>query len=1642
ANTTNLSPNASKPGAITEPTDKDSLITAENVAKAINASGWIVKANGDNATGSSEQPVHPGDQVVFEAGKNMKLEQNGSTFIYKTADNVSFTHVNATDGVTLGNDPEKPVNLTAKDGNLNVAGKDNAPVKITNVANGTEPNDAVNFSQLNSTVANSGFNLTSANKGGQTEDKAKNDGDKRINNNETFTLDAGKNIKITQVKDGYEVATTDELNATKIIVGKDGKDGANAIAIDGVNGTIGIKGEDGKDAIAINGKDGTIGVKGADGKDGVTINGKDGAIGLNGKDGKSANITVASGKTTVDPKDNGANITRIVYKDENGNPREVATMDDGLKFKGDNDAVINRTLGSQLNITGGADQAKLVDNNIGVYGDVANNSLVVKLAKDINLTPNGSVTLGNTTINNDGLTIKDGPSITKDGINAGDKPITNVTAGTNGTDAVNVDQLKDGIAKSGFNLTSANKGGQIEDKAKNDGDKRINNNETFTLDAGKNIKITQVKDGYEVATTDELNATKIIVGKDGKDGANAIAIDGVNGTIGIKGEDGKDAIAINGKDGTIGVKGADGKDGVTINGKDGAIGLNGKDGKSANITVAPGKTTVDPADNNANITRIVYKDENGKPREVATMDDGLKFMGDTGNVSARKLGETLNIIGGAKEGLTDNNIGVDSDGKGNLTVKLSKDINLTPNGSLHVGNVTINKDGINAGDQQITHVESGLGKDKPTDNQAFLDKLANVTGDALNNAVNVGDLKQVAQGTEAAALAKAGFNLTTKKVAGSTGESDDSEANDKRIATNDTFTLDAGNNIVVKQIDNGYAISTKDDIVFGKAGKDGKDGVDGKVAVNGKDGVSGVTINGKDGSIGLTGPAGKDGKSPSAEIHVVDGAKGLNGNDGKDGESKTRIEYIKPNGEKETIATLNDGLKFAGDDDKVIDKPLNSRLDIVGGADKNKLSEKNIGVNEKDGKLLVQLAKDINLTKDGSVTIGDTTLNDNGLTIKDGPSVTKDGINAGDKKITNVKDGDISPDSKDAVNGSQLYQVKDDIHNEIKNSGWDLQGNGKDVSKVKPNDKVNFVNGQGTTVKVENKGGVNTISVDSPLAYVNENADDKSTPSNKVNLVGKGDAPVSLGNVESGLGKKDKPLSNEDFLNELAKAAGDTLNNAVNVGDLKQVAQGTETAALAKAGFNLTTKAVEGTNGKSDDSEANDKRIATNDTFTLDAGNNIVVKQIDNGYAISTKDDIVFGKAGKDGKDGVDGKVAVNGKDGVSGVTINGKDGSIGLTGPAGKDGKSPSAEIHVVDGAKGLNGNDGKDGESKTRIEYIKPNGEKETIATLNDGLKFAGDDGKVIDKPLNSRLDIVGGADKNKLSGKNIGVNEKDGKLLVQLAKDIDLTKDGSVKTGDTVINNHGLTIKDGPSVTKDGINAGDKKITNVADGEISANSKDAVNGGQLYQVASDVNNVANEVAKGWNVKSEAVKGSSGKVKGSSLEKVKMGDTVKVNAGNNIEITQKGKEIEIATSMTPEFNTVTATDKIGVKDGPSISKEGINANNKVISNVAPGKNPNDAVNVSQLKGVAGNLHNHINKVDKDLRGGIAGALASAELYHATLPGKSMVSAGVGTYRGQSAVAVGYSRLSDNGKIGIKFSANTNSRGNMGAAASVGYQW
>ena len=551
--------------------------------------------------------------------------------------------------------------------------------------------------------------------------------------------------------------------------------------------------------------------------------------------------------------------------------------------------------------------------------------------------------------------------------------------------------------------------------------------------------------------------------------------------------------------------------------------------------------------------------------------------------------------------------------------------------------------------------------------------------------------------------------------------------------------------------------------------------------------------NGKDGKIGING---KDGQTTNISV-TRDGKPGV---DGAPGTTTTRIVYEKPDGTKEEVATLNDGMKYGGDTGAVIKKKLNEQVNVVGGiTDTNKLTtEDNLGVvSDGSNNLKVRLAKALKGLE--SVTTGDTVMNNSGVTINNGAagnpvSLTKNGLNNGGNKITNVAAGDVSANSTDAVNGSQLHEVKT-------LAGQHTTVKAKDAN-VTVTEGTNAAGGTEYTIGLGNKVTLGSdpakqVSIDGTTGIIK--AGDKVTidgttgniDAGKVKINGKDGTVNELtnktwdpNNITSG------QAATEDQLKEVDNKITNTSTELTNKG---MDFAGNEGEFHRNLGEKVTIKG-EGTKAASEYSGENIRTFA-------DTNGNVVVKMDKN---LKTETIVAAGENGKDGK------IGINGKDGQTtniSVTSDGKPG---------------------VDGAPGT---------TTTRIVYEKPDGTKEEVATLNDGMKYGGDTGNVIKKKLNEQVNVVGGiTDTNKLTTEdNLGVvSDGSNNLKVRMAKDL---------KGLNSVTTNTLTVGD-VKIDNSGINAGNKKITNVAAGDVSPNSTDAVNGGQLWKTNQTINNIGGAV------------------------------------------------------------------------------------------------------------------------------------------------------------------------------------------------------
>ena len=1201
-------------------------------------------------------------------------------------------------------------------------------------------------------------------------------------------------------------------------------------------------------------------------------NGKEGKIGINGKDGVTTNISVTrDGQPGVDGAP-GATTTRITYQKPDGTNEEVATLNDGLKFKGDMGATSNVKLNKQVDINGGVTSASdlATGNNIGVtsaaVGADGNAKLQLQLAKNLtglqSVTASDTVKAGTATVGNHTVADKKGGNQTGNFVTGLDNRTWDISDPTyvEGR-AATEDQLKkvsDALKASNASATDYRLIANPNNAA--DGSYKVENNQVDLKvkdEKSSDVKTVTIKD---IASKTELDNVKDrSVKYDGNTGHDTVTLEGPNGT-------------------------------KITNLKDGNVAAGSKD------AVNGGQLHDAKNELNNNIT-------NAKTDLINT---GLKFDANVGGVQTNKLGSTVTIQG---EGTA-----ADADYSGeNLKTFINQDA--------ATGNTTID--------------------------------------------------------------VKMNKNLKAESVK------------------------------VGKNGKDGVSIT----------GPDTANGTDGKVAVTDKNGKEAVSISGKDGvgHIGLTGPAGTNGVNGTNGIDLSvkpgydDSATGVKGEKGVDGTNGlTRIVYKDGNGEHQ-VATMEDGLQFTGNNSSTVNKQkLNSLVKVQGegvteaesAAFKSASGNINVKADGTD-KLELQLAKDLkNLdsvtaaktVKAGGATMGGQTVNNaagdsetgnyvTGLDNKDwdadkivsGRAATEDQLKkALDAQSANSTDYRLIRNQAAGSNGDYTVDANGDVALTVQDKNHPDQTETVTIKDVASKSKLDKLNDRAVKYDLDPAGNLDK----SKVTY------EGPTYNNK-----QGGTHVT--NVAYATGNDGSEAVNVDYLNDKIKDSADALTNKGLKFDANQGGEKTN-----KLGSKVTIKG-EGTADDDDYSGENLKTFITQDPTSGDT--TINVKMNKNLKAESVK-------VGKDGKDGVsitgpdtangtDGKVAVTGKDGKEAVSISGKDG-VGHIGLNGKDGRS--ADISVEKGDPDLNGNE------ITRIKYTDENGKTHQVATKDDGMAYGGDSGNVIKKKLNEQLDIKGGVtNEDDLTENNIGVISKDNILNVRLAKDlkdlnsITFNNGANGANGKTVVNGAGMTINDaagnpltavtkdgvkitdGPSMTKDGIDAAGKKVTNVADGTVAKDSKDAVNGGQLHDAVESLK------TKGFGLEAED---------GQSVKKA-LGETVKVKGDDkNIKTSVDGGAVKVELKKDITVDTVTANtvttgdtkmdtngvtikdganeatkltkdglqindggnkavtvnkDGLTIENGPKVTKDGIDAAHKKITNVADGTigaGSKDAVNGGQL--------------------------------------------------------------------------------------------
>ena len=868
--------------------------------------------------------------------------------------------------------------------------------QIKNVKAGTDGNDAVNLNQLN-----------------------------EVKNASNTTVEGSENINVNSTVDPntqaktYKVALKDNVTLGS---------GDKAININGTTGII--KAGDGANAVTINGTNGTIN----SGK--VTVNGTAGTV------NNLTNITW-DGKNFTSGQAATEDQLKIVDKKITDNSTDLTKK--GLNFQADSGEVIHKDLGQTLDVVGGiTDKAKLSDNNIGVVSE--NGKLNVKLAKD--LTGLNSVTTGQTTINNDGLTINNKQFVTANGFNANNTQIKNVKAGTEDSDAVNLKQLN-------------------EVKAASD----------TKVKGSKNIHVEEEINDLTKAKTYTVNLKDTVtLGS----GSTSVHFDGTTGII--RAGEGANAVNINGTNGTIN----SGK--VTINGGSGTV------NDLTNRTWDPNKITNGQAATEDQLKVVDNKID--KNTEDLTKK-GLNFKGDSGEAIHKDLGQTLELKGGEADAskLSNGNIGVVNE-NGNLNVKLAKNLKgldsvtvgsdpnkqvVLDNKGVSVGGKTyISNEGLNANNQKITNVAAGVNDTDAVNVQQLKSSMA-----AATTTVKAGDSGNTTVETTVNADKSKTYTVDIKKdlnLRSVTTTTDDQQhstlTNGRGVTSTDTFgnkTTLTADNVKVSDSQNNTTQTTAKGVLVDNPTKATELTVDGVVTTDKKTKrtsttADGVVVTSGMGSTKVTTTVSSNGVAittpPAGQGSPKDGTGAVTlTKDGLNNGGNKVVNMASGYGEGEDINNIADnsssltnganigdlkkgidglkkaGLDFAGDKGE-FHRNLGEKVTVKGGVtDESKLSSaNNIGViSDNNGSLNVRLAKDI--TGINSITTMDnsghtTVTNGNGITIKNNGggsvSLTSSGLNNGGNKITNVAPGEISSTSTDAVNGSQLNRVANSMNNVVK----------------------------------------------------------------------------------------------------------------------------------------------------------------------------------------------------------------------------------------------------------------------------------------------------------------------------------------------------------------------------------------------------------------------------------------------------------------------------------------------------------------------------------------------------------------------------------------------------------------------------------
>ena len=1300
---------------------------------------------------------------------------------------------------------------------------------------------------------------------------------------------------------------------------------------------------------------------------------------------------VAAGKVSKDSTDaiNGSQLYGVIDGLTRGSYLHYAGDDAKGKDKTDNAVIKQSISNNRLDILGGADKTKLSDNNIGVNND-GSGKLLVKLAKDLKDLTSTNVS---------------GIVTNASGIAMADKKITGLANGDVSADskeAVTGSQLYELTNKPltfmGDTGTTTRKLGEAT-KFEGNADITTTASEgkvAFTLNkgavaAGDNKVVSG--DAVNTALNNKFNAVTLNTSGDSGTGAVNLATEN---------------LAINGSDGIV-TKAENQKVTVSLS-------------EATKKKLAEVDTKI--GDNNISLS--------GDKLESGTGDNNTTKVALTNN-----NGINFGIKGGAEGELSDKNIGVLT-GTTGVTVKLAKELKDLKSIELKDGDKASKIDGngitFTKGDKSVSLSNAGLNNGGNKITGVAKGDVSEDSTDAINGA-QLHELKQNVETNRYKGWKINSGKTGSGEVTGNTSTNVDSTNEVKFIAGNNVKLVQDGLNMTIQTLDNvAFSKVTVGDVSIDAAGINAGNKVisnvaDGAISADSKQAVNGSQLH-------------------TAKTELTNA---LN----------TKAEELK-----------TDGFSLTAQDNQSVKKKLGESIEVVGADD-------NVSTKVEAGKIKVALNKDLKLN---SVTAGDNKFNTEGLNIG-GVTVSKDGINVNDKKITGLANGDVSADSKDAVNGAQMHSMKQDIEAK-RYKGWSLsvaKGEGDATvgtkSTIGSEDEVKFTADEniklvkaGNDIKISTTKDVkfdtvtvgNTVIKDNAIAMGDTKMTDKGFEIGSVKItkdgINAGDKVIS--NVADGdISETSKQAINGSQLYKVKNDITSNMSNAIDTAKTELINKGfgleadDGNTAKEKLGNTISILGKD----KNIQTEVKDNKVLIGLSNNIDLGKHGEIKVGDttiNNDGV-TAGDIKLNKEGlkagdinisKDGINAGDNKISnvANGdisptsKDAVNGSQLYSLMGSatptttkyetieydennnpkyVSQNVPEGKSVMTQSIDGHNVAVLKTYNVHSNKE---------IVTNNIVEAIYNMNEqGIKF---------------FHSNDGVERSKEEQTNSFDSSASGKFATAIGSKSKAEGEHAVAIGfnSVVTGKDSISIGTGNQVTGNNSGAFGDPSTVSGQGSYSVGNNNTVTTNDTFVLGNEVKHtVENSVVLG--TKSTATAGDGSRT--ASLYNIKQDGTkgASTTAGS------------VGTVTTATVGNMTYRGFQGAKANGVVSV-GAAGDERRIQNVAAGEissTSTDAINGSQLYSVANGVANRINhlqgqvnKLGKRMNAGVAGAMAAANLMQPHKPGQSAAMAAIGQHQGEAAVAVGYSRISDNGKYGVKLSVGANTQGQLSTGAGMSYFW